>query len=176
MMITPDYAQVMARYNSWQNHQIAVAMAALSPAELFADRGAFFGSLLKTASHLLWGDLIWMSRFEGGVAPEGGIAHSTSLVGNLAEWQVQRMALDARIECWAEGLTPDDMAGDLTWYSGASGREMSKPKALLYIHMFNHQTHHRGQIHAMLTAAGQRPGDTDMPFGPDLMRDLKPAT
>jgi uncharacterized damage-inducible protein DinB len=56
--------------------------------------------------------------------------------------------------------------GDLGWFSGAMGREVTKPKALLVLHMFNHQTHHRGQIHAMLTTAGARPGDTDIPFMP----------
>lgn len=169
-MIAPDYAQMMARYNTWQNRQIAATMAGLSADELKAERGAFFGSILKTASHVLWADLIWLSRFEGSAAPVGGIPQSTALVGDFAAWQSQRVATDARIEHWAEGLQAADIEGDLTWYSGSVGRDVTKPKALLFVHMFNHQTHHRGQIHAMLTAIGQRPGDTDIPFGPNLMR------
>ncbi|MGV6810972.1 MAG: DinB family protein, partial [Brevirhabdus sp.] len=60
-----------------------------------------------------------------------------------------------------------DTEGDLNWYSGAMGRDMSKPRAICLMQLFNHQTHHRGQIHAMLTAAGARPGDTDIPFMPE---------
>jgi uncharacterized damage-inducible protein DinB len=168
-MITPDYVLMMARYNSWQNSQMAESMAALSADDLAAERGAFFGSILKTASHLLWGDLIWMSRFDGGAAPVGGITESLTLCADLAAWQALRGPTDKRIESWAAWLKVDDIAGDLTWYSGASGRNMTRPKAQLFVHMFNHQTHHRGQIHAMLTAAGQKPGATDIPFGPDLL-------
>jgi uncharacterized damage-inducible protein DinB len=62
--------------------------------------------------------------------------------------------------------------GDLTWFSGAMGKQMSKSKMLLVPHFFNHQTHHRGQIHAMLTAAGVKPGATDLAFMPDQYFEL----
>ena len=75
--------------------------------------------------------------------------------------------MDARITLWAERLRAIDLVGDLTWYSGAANRNMVKPKALCVAHFFNHQTHHRGQIHAMLTAAGQKPAATDLPFMPE---------
>jgi uncharacterized damage-inducible protein DinB len=68
---------------------------------------------------------------------------------------------------WAAQIKPADLTGDLTWYSGMSGRELTEPKALCVTHFFNHQTHHRGQIHAMLTAAGQTPQPTDLPFMPE---------
>jgi len=54
------------------------------------------------------------------------------------------------------------LAEDLTWFSGAANREVRAPLRLLVTHFFNHQTHHRGQVHAMLTAAGQETGDTDL--------------
>ena len=63
---------------------------------------------------------------------------------------------------WAHGLDDVALAGDLTWYSGAAGREVSRPMAMLVTHFFNHGTHHRGQVHAMLTAAGMRTDDTDL--------------
>ena len=59
---------------------------------------------------------------------------------------------------------PAWLAADLTWFSGAAGRELTRPRALIVAHIFNHQTHHRGQVHAALTAAGQRTGDLDLPF------------
>ena len=58
------------------------------------------------------------------------------------------------------------LAGEFAYYSGAAKRELRKPKWLLVTHMFNHQTHHRGQVHCMLTQAGGKPGDTDLPFLP----------
>ena len=79
----------------------------------------------------------------------------------------ERQTLDQQIIEWAHGVDDTSLGGDLTWYSGAMGREVSKPLGLLITHFFNHQTHHRGQVHAMLTAAGQRPDDTDLPFKPE---------
>jgi uncharacterized damage-inducible protein DinB len=78
--------------------------------------------------------------------------------------QARRAEADAGIEAWAARLTPADIAGEITWFSGATGQEMRRPRWLLVTHMFNHQTHHRGQAHALITAAGARPGDTDLPW------------
>jgi uncharacterized damage-inducible protein DinB len=80
------------------------------------------------------------------------------------ELERERWAFDQVIIDWAEKLDPAWLEGDLSWYSGAIQREVTKPKALLVVNMFNHQTHHRGQVHCMLTQAGVRPGDTDLPF------------
>lgn len=169
-MISPEYCCTMAQYNAWQNRQTGAAMAKLSPDELSLDRGAFFGSILGTANHLLWGDTIWMSRFAGLPAPSVGIKESAKLHGTLAEWQAERFRMDGHIQVWAEGLGALDLTGELTWFSGAAQREISKPLATLVLHFFNHQTHHRGQIHAMLTAAGQNPGDTDLFLMPETGR------
>ncbi|HCO53892.1 MAG TPA: damage-inducible protein DinB, partial [Pelagibacterium sp.] len=65
---------------------------------------------------------------------------------------------------WADAMTPEEIAGDLSWHSGAVGRDMSKPRALLIMQIFNHQTHHRGQVHALITRFGEKTGDTDLPF------------
>ena len=70
--------------------------------------------------------------------------------------------MDTTIIGWAEKLDGQSLAGDLTWFSGAIKREVTKPTWQLLVHFFNHQTHHRGQVHAMLTAAGGRPHDTDL--------------
>ena len=78
-----------------------------------------------------------------------------------------RPKLDARIAAWAWELFPDDLTGDLSWYSGAMKRDMTMPKAVCAMQLFNHQTHHRGQVHAALTALGVKTDDTDIPFMPD---------
>ncbi len=166
-MITPEYCVTMAQYNGWQNRQLKATLAAMDPAELTRDRGAYFGSLLGTANHLLWGDRIWLSRLTGGVAPEGGIPGSPSLTPDIEAWALERFRTDGALLRWAKGLDAVDLTGPLAWYSGATGRDVEKPLALCVVHMFNHQTHHRGQIHAMLTAAGSPAPVSDLVFMPE---------
>lgn len=166
-MIDPRYVLTMARYNAWQNRQLRAAFDTLSDADLRKDRKGFFKSLLGTANHLLWGDLIWMSRFDGGPKPDGGIPDSVALHPTAATWAAERYRTDARILHWAGRLDAIDLKGDLTWFSGALGREVSRPLDLCIVHFFNHQTHHRGQMHAMLTAAGVEAPVTDLFIMPE---------
>lgn len=166
-MISPEYAHMMARYNRWQNVSIYTAANTLDDAARRQDRGAFFGSIHGTLSHLLWGDTIWMSRFDAWDAPAMGIPDSVDFAPDWAEMCEQRITCDAKMINWAGGLTPADLIGDLSWFSQVLGQEISKPRDLLIVHIFNHQTHHRGQVHAMLTAAGAKPDDTDLPFMKD---------
>jgi uncharacterized damage-inducible protein DinB len=156
----------MARYNRWQNENLYGAADALSDAERQRTRGAFFGSIHATLNHLLWGDRIWMSRLAGTPRPEGGIPQSVSLYADWNDLKRERAAFDTVIVDWADQLEDASLAGELTWFSGAIKAEVRKPKWLLVTHMFNHQTHHRGQVHCMLTQAGSKPGDTDLPFTP----------
>lgn len=161
-MSSPEHCVTMARYNAWQNKMMRPVLEGLPEKDLRKDRKAFFGSILKTANHLLWGDLIWMSRFDGGVAPQVGIPQSVDMQPTLAAWSAERFRLDGRILTWAEKLRTLDLRNDLTWFSGALGHEVTKPLALCVTHMFNHQTHHRGQIHTMITAAGSGAWVTDL--------------
>lgn len=167
-MITPEYVGVMSRYNRWQNRSIYAAADTLNDAARRLDRGAFFGSIHATLSHLLWGDMMWMHRLAGTLAPKAaGIPQSTDEFPDWSVMSSERAALDDVIVNWARGLELDGLEGELSWFSGAVGRQVSRSRGLLVAHMFNHQTHHRGQVHAMLTAAGARPDDTDLPFMPD---------
>jgi uncharacterized damage-inducible protein DinB len=160
--IDSGYVQRLARYNRWQNENLYGVADTLSDAERRRERGAFFGSIHGTLSHLLWADRIWMSRFAGTPRPAGGIPESVSLYGDWGELKRERAAFDGVIVDWAERLDDDAVAGDLTWFSNAVKAEVSRPRWLLLTHMFNHQTHHRGQVHCMLTQAGGKPGDTDL--------------
>lgn len=167
MHVFPDYCVTMARYNAWQNRQLRAAFEGLPDAELRKERGAFFGSLLATANHLVWGDRFWLARFGVGEPPEGGIRDSVDLHPTAAAWAAERYRTDAKLLSWAEKLDAVDLRGNLTWFSGSLGREVSKPLDLCIVHFFNHQTHHRGQIHAMLTAAGVEAPASDLVFMPE---------
>jgi uncharacterized damage-inducible protein DinB len=161
-MIDNSYVRTMARYNAWQNDNLYQAAATLCDDARRQDRGAFFGSIHATFCHLLWADRMWLSRFAGTPKPSIPGAEPASMIALWEDLVAERRVTDTVISDWAAGLAPDWLSGDLTWLSGISRRELTRPRAQLVAHMFNHQTHHRGQVHAMLTAAGARPGDTDL--------------
>ncbi len=155
---------MMAAYNAEMNRRLYAAADRLDDAARSQGRGAFFGSIQGTLSHLLWGDCAWMSRFDGWERPECGIADSPRLHAVWERLKADREAADARIEDWAARVDPAWLAGEFTWVSSAARREFTRPAAVVVTHFFNHQTHHRGQVHAMLTAAGEATGATDLPF------------
>ena len=164
-MITPAYAQTMARYNRWQNESLYREALKLTDEARRLHRGAFFGSIHGTLNHIYWGDSMWLSRFGAAARPRS--PNGTTSVDefpNFADLAAARTILDARIVAWADALTTEAVAAELKWWSGLQNKEMSKPAALAIAHIFNHQTHHRGQVHAMLTAAGAKPDDTDLIF------------
>ena len=161
-MISPAYVRTMAAYNAEMNRRLFGAAAHLSDAERRQPRGAFWGSIHGTFNHLLWGDRQWMSRFDNWPKPDIAIKQSAGLIEDFGELSAAREQADADISRWAAKVDEPWMAEDMVWFSGAAGREIRAPKGLLVTHFFNHQTHHRGQAHAMLTAAGRETGDTDL--------------
>ena len=166
-MITPGYIQKMAAYNAWINEGIYAACAGLSDGDRTRDRGAFFGSIHATLNHLLWGDQVWMHRLAGTDKPAAGtIAESVNQYADFDELARQRVAVDRAITAWAETVDPLWLETEQRWFSSSAGREMSNPNWVLVTHMFNHQTHHRGQVHCMLTQCGVETPTTDLPFAP----------
>ncbi|MBC8238989.1 MAG: DinB family protein [Alphaproteobacteria bacterium] len=167
-MISVAYIQMMAAYNRWQNVSVYAAADGLTEAARQLDRGAFFGSIHGTLNHLIWGDTIWLSRFAKTPPPRSpGIPGSVNERADWAEMLAERPQLDQRIIDWAAAIDPAELNGDLTWFSGAANRKITKPLWTLISHFHNHQTHHRGQVHALLTASGAKPGDTDLMLLPD---------
>ena len=165
-MITPGYVQRMARYNRWQNESLYGAADGLSDAARRMDRGSFFQSIHATLSHLLWADELWMSRLSDWEAPTG-TSRETPLYDDWDALKPRRAAADHRFLVWGDGLTQAEVDGDLEWYSATLKRGMTSPRGICIMQVFSRQTHHRGQVHAMLTAAGASPEDTDIPFMPD---------
>ena len=168
-MIDPAYVQRMARYNRWQNANLYGVADTLSDDERRRERGAFFGSIHQTLSHLLWADQIWMSRFSSAVEkPQAGIPESVSLYPAWDGLKRERAGFDETIIGWADKLDASWLEGNLTWYSGGQKRDVTRPKWVLLTHFFNHQTHHRGQVHCMLTQTGGKPHATDLSLLPEL--------
>ncbi len=157
----------MARYNRWQNTSSYREADKLGDDARRLPRGAFFSSIHGTLNHLMWADSRWMHRFAAMPNPARGIAESDQMFGVWDELKAARLELDETIQSWADRLDQTWIEGVMTWASGAVGSQMTKPRWLLVTHFFNHQAHHRGQVHAMLTAAGAKPDATDLPFMPD---------
>lgn len=167
-MIRKEYVLLMARYNTWQNNQLRSVFKVMEEAELTLDRGAFFGSIFGTMNHILWGDTMWMSRFCKDVPPPSVPGPlSAEFTPSYGVWDAERFRLDGRLRIWAQALSNMDMHGDESWFSGAMNQQVTQPKAVCVAHVFNHQTHHRGQMSQMLKAAGQTPAVSDIIFMPE---------
>jgi uncharacterized damage-inducible protein DinB len=152
----------MAAYNAEMNRRLYGAAGRIPDAARRQDRGAFWGSLHGTLCHLLWGDRMWMWRFDGWEKPATLQKDSAALIGDFDELRRARVDADERISGWAARVTAAWLAEDLVFFSASVQREMRQPRSFLVAHMFNHQTHHRGQAHALVTACGERTGDTDL--------------
>ncbi len=158
----------MARYNAWQNNQLMDVVNVMDQDDLDLERGAFFGSIQKTLSHLMWGDKLWMARFDVmSETPIGGLTDHVVMWPTKSEWSTERLRCDACIRAWAEELSEADLAGNLTWAYSDTKLEVTRPLAFCITHFLNHQTHHRGQVHAMLTAAGQSAPVSDLSYLPE---------
>ena len=151
----------LAGYNAWANVRVYDAAAQLSGEQLWRDAGLFFGSLGGTLNHILVADRVWMKRFTGvGEHPDrlNAIIHR-----DLAELRAAREAEDARISGFVDSLTPEKLDQQFTY------RMMTRPDMVTsklwpdLLHVFNHQTHHRGQAHTGLSIlTGKEPPSLDM--------------
>lgn len=168
-MITPQHAQTMARYNSWQNANLYGTASGLKDEDRKADRGAFFGSIHATLNHLLWADHMWLVRFKLKEPPRAkNIAEGLVQYSDWDTLWAERQKLDAFIETWTHGLKASDLEGDLIWFAASAQKDMVTPMWIAITHLFNHQTHHRGQVHCLITGLGGKPERTDLPFLPGL--------
>lgn len=147
---------MFAHYNRWANTLLYDAAAQLSDAEFHENRGAFFGSLRNTLNHLLVADRMWMHRFTGtgeAAAILNAIPHDA-----LADLRVARAAEDQCIIDWVETLDDARLAADITYSPVTRLGAITHPLRAAVAQFFNHQTHHRGQAHCLLTAAcGEAP-------------------
>jgi uncharacterized damage-inducible protein DinB len=170
-MSLTDHFKLLATYNQWMNTKLYEAAAQLSPQELAADRGAFFGSILGTLNHILVADIIWFKRF---TEQPAGQASLQAVVGlpdpisldqifhdNLPELSRQRSWLDAQIIHWIGEISEEDLSRTLS-YCNTKGASFNRRLSYLLLHFFNHQTHHRGQVSTLLAQADVAVGVTDL--------------
>jgi uncharacterized damage-inducible protein DinB len=143
-------AVMFAGYNRWANERLYDAAAKLNDADYRADRGAFFKSMHGTLNHMLVADRIWMYRFTGEGTPPTRL--DAILHEDFAPLRDARRAEDDRILRYARSLTDADLAGTFRFMTITNPTKMEQELAPALDHFFNHQTHHRGQAHGLLTA------------------------
>ena len=149
---------MMAGYNRWANERLYEATRPLPDADYRANRGAFFGSLHGTLNHLLVADRVWMRRFTGGGPIQTQL--DEILFEEFAALERARQDMDERIIAYVELLTEADLAGRLDLPHDRQPGDINQPLLPALAHFFNHQTHHRGQAHALVT---QIAGNAAMP-------------
>jgi len=149
-----QHFEMFAHYNRWANERIYRAAAVLTEADRLADHGAFFRSVSGTLNHLLVADRIWMRRFTGDGPVQTRIDETIS--ADHAELAALRAAEDERIVGFVESLDDAALAAPITYGPLTASGTFTQPLGALLAHLFNHQTHHRGQATVILTRIAGR--------------------
>ena len=165
-MMSLQWLGALARYNRWMNDKLYRVAATLSDEERKRDAGAFFESIHGTFNHLLLADRVWLARFAGvtvsdGFMGPGGIRSlDQELFADFEELRREQARTDDELSAWVSGLTEERLAGPLVYMR--RGQKQEVPLWWAVAHLFNHQTHHRGQITTLLSQQGCDPGVTDL--------------
>ena len=163
--------ELMARYNQWMNERLYTAAAALNQNDLQADKGAFFGSILATFDHILAADVHWLKRFASAfpelksLDPVRRIA-APALVRAITFPDFAKLR-NGRAETDAVFVALTQEADEALYreplnYANSAGESHTKQSGLVLRHVFNHQTHHRGQITTLFNQLGTDVGVTDL--------------
>jgi uncharacterized damage-inducible protein DinB len=154
-----EHFRTFAAYNKWANSKLYDAAEGLSEDDLNRNLNAFFGSVMGTLNHILVADQIWMRRIDNqGSQPE---SLDTVLYENFSELRQNRHIADERLVQLLETISEQEIRQDLT-YTDMSGNPRQDPFREVLAHMFNHQTHHRGQCHHLFSQLGKTPPSLDL--------------
>ena len=159
-----DHYRAMARYNAWMNEKVYAVCAEIDDTERKRDRGAFFKSIHSTLDHVLLGDRAWMGRFTGTRYETKAIG--VDLFDDFGALTEARLSMDQDILRWTEELDTAWLSEPLTWTSVIDKMTRTMPRWACVSHLFNHQTHHRGQVTTLLSQMNRDVGPTDMPWMP----------
>jgi uncharacterized damage-inducible protein DinB len=156
-----EHFRTFAGFNQWANREVYDAVASLPVAEIRKDRpAAYFGSIQGTLNHNLVVDRLWFGRVAG---IDSGIRRlDLILFEDFPALREAREAEDQSIIDLIDGLDDSALAGDRD-YKDTRGNPGTMPIRQMLATVFNHQTHHRGQVHALLKEAGLEPPALDLP-------------
>lgn len=159
MTFATEHFQRFARYNAWANERLLAACAKLAPQDYLRERPSFFKSLHGTLNHILVGDRIWLARFRG--AEHGIHALDQLLYPDLSSLAAARRSEDQNLIEFTDALTDADFAR-VVYFNNMAGEALHGAVGALLAHLFNHQTHHRGQAHDQLSQTDVPPPVLDL--------------
>ncbi len=153
------YFATLAAYNAWANRRLFEACERLGATEYMQERACFFGSLHGTLNHILVADRVWMARIEGQIPPN--LKFDQILYGDLIGLKVARGAEDEHIRIMVAGIT-EERLDQRVEYRNSRGDRFEAPLPLVLGHFYNHQTHHRAQVHGLLSQTKVPPPALDL--------------
>ncbi len=165
-MFPKTYVELMAEYNKWIDKKIYSVCQDIPDQDRKKDMGAFFKSIHGTLNHIYYGDIAWLERLRDNTFTPRKIG--VDIFENFEELRAAQEEMDSEILEWARTLTPEILSEPFDYVSNVENFSRRLPKWVLAAHMFNHQTHHRGQVTTLIKQLGYEPGITDLPWLPCL--------
>jgi len=171
-MFPKNYFQLMAQYNQWMDSKIYAVCLDIPDDLRKKDMGAFFKSIHSALNHILYGDLAWIERLRDNTFTPRQIG--IDLYDDFKELKEAQEKMDSDIINWADSLTQEKLNQTFDYVSNVENFSRKLPVWVLATHMFNHQTHHRGQVTTLVKQLGYEPGITDIPWLPSLQNYSAP--
>ena len=161
-----NYYELMAEYNKWMDEKLYKVCAEIPDTERRKDMGAFFKSIHGTLNHIYYGDLAWIERLRDDSFTPRKLGED--LYHDFDELRKAQSKMDEEIVLWSKTLTEEFLNEPYDYVSNVDMKKRVIPRWVLTVHMFNHQTHHRGQLTTLIKQLGYEPGITDIPWLPSL--------
>ena len=168
MSVTAAYCQLMAEYSHWMNQKLYTVCEQIPDRDRRRDLGAFFKSIHGTLNHILFGDRAWLGRLTG---EPYGQSIGVELYADFDELRQEQEVTDRQILTWCDSLEDGWLQQPFVYHSNVYRQTRVLPTWILVTHMFNHQTHHRGQLTTLIKQLGYEPGITDLPWMPTLAQE-----
>jgi len=163
--------ELMAAYNQSMNQRLYESTSVLSLSELEKDRGAYFKSIIGTLNHILVGDIIWLKRFANHKTEFNSLEYVRNLLSpntldeilhsTFEPLKEARIEMDKAFLNFTSEVVESDLSGVIE-YKNTKGLDFCKNFGQVLQHVFNHQTHHRGQVTTLLSQVGIDVGVTDL--------------
>jgi uncharacterized damage-inducible protein DinB len=168
VLFPENYYELMAEYNRWMDGKLYDVCSRIADDERKKDMGAFFKSIHGTLNHIYFGDIAWLERLRDNKFTPRKLG--VDIFEDFNKLRTAQEKIDEEIIDWVKTLTTEYLNGDFAYTSNVDETTRILPRWILATHMFNHQTHHRGQLTALIKQLGIDPGITDIPWLPSLQK------
>ncbi|MGH9782289.1 MAG: DinB family protein [Candidatus Acidiferrales bacterium] len=155
--MTVDDTRLLYDYNSWANHRVLNACAALAPEKLTRNLGSSYPSVRDTLTHIMFVEWLWLERWRGRSPSGPPLGEFPDLASIRARWQT----IESELMKFVGALTATDL-DRVVEYKNTKGHAFSNPMSEMLQHLVNHGTYHRGQITTLLRQLAASPVATDM--------------